>query len=234
MAFTPAATAFGDFGDLEGNFAGVLTPTGLEVVPFQWYDVAFNHGRVAEGDTYPMFLLQCYPLGDAGDRTQAAFDGIWLTNQSALDEEGIVYKSKLVRDKVSADLADGDNSFILALNHWQTITADMVVGKANMSLASVNTPGRRVKGVAVMRGSMMMAYHSKMFAWDDIVAIMPAPLTERISPMPAIPFACAFDGQPKKSRDTPTLFCIYYLFGTRSPESINEFEAGLRGCGFTA
>ena len=78
MAFTPSTTSFGELGEF---WAGSLLGSGLQVLPRYVYWVAYNYGKVSEGDLAPFLILNTYTPDEfedwsSSDRHHAVHDGI--------------------------------------------------------------------------------------------------------------------------------------------------------------
>ena len=158
---------------------------------------ACNYGNVSNSSLYPALILNSYLDENREEQGRAAglHDGIWMANESGLADDNVTYHSGVMKRSIAADLNGDPDSYILAINWWQTFKPDMLAGKLNV-LFEGDAPrpaSITCRGAAVFRGTKVMAYRSGIRKWADVLALLPKSLADNLWPEPSIPFTCAFD-----------------------------------------
>ena len=195
MAYTPATTAFGEEGDW---WVGTILGNGLRVLSRDIYWVAYNYGKVSEGDLCPFLILNTYTPDEEGfhrdDRHNAVHDGIWLANKRMLDDSRVTTAHRGIRQAVGDDLLN-DSDYILCINWWQTIYPHQVVGAVEYSFPPHETAGAHgitIKGIATLSGSKIVQYLPGVNEWSALVEALPQHLLDRLPQAPRVPFFSVF------------------------------------------
>ena len=197
MAYTPSTTAFGELGEF---WAGSILGNGLQVTPQDIYWVAYNHGKVSEGDMAPFLILNTYTpeLEEewvSTDRHHPVHDGVWLANSRMIDECRVKVANRGIRRALDADLVDEDD-YVLCINWWQTIALGQVAGAVEYTFPHTHQTaggyGIHIVGVVIMSGSHIVEYLPGLHEWSALHAALPQHLKDRLPDMPSVPFFSAF------------------------------------------